>query len=59
MKERISMVNGEIVFDSRPGRGTTVRACVPLHAERSDILEREQIKFLRCDGPGSGDAQTM
>jgi len=59
MKERISMVNGEIVFDSRPGEGTTVRACVPLGAERSEIFEREQIKFLRCDGPGPGDAQTM
>jgi signal transduction histidine kinase len=30
MQERASLVGGKIVFDSEPGRGTTVRARIPL-----------------------------
>jgi two-component system sensor histidine kinase UhpB len=30
MQERLRLVNGEAVIESRPGAGTTVRASVPL-----------------------------
>lgn len=31
MRERLNLVSGEILFESRPGAGTRVRARVPLH----------------------------
>jgi len=31
MKERLKLVHGEFFIDSRPGRGTVIRAKVPLH----------------------------
>jgi signal transduction histidine kinase len=30
MEERIQMVNGQIVIESKPGRGTSIHACVPI-----------------------------
>jgi PAS domain S-box-containing protein len=30
MKERINLVGGELSIESQPGKGTTIRACVPL-----------------------------
>ena len=33
MSERIALVDGHIEIDSKPGRGTTVRATVPIHEE--------------------------
>jgi signal transduction histidine kinase len=30
MRERVALVDGELEIASRPGRGTTVRATVPL-----------------------------
>lgn len=30
MHERIRLVNGELSIESRPGRGTTIHACVPI-----------------------------
>jgi signal transduction histidine kinase len=31
MRERLSLIGGELFIMSHPGRGTTVRACAPLH----------------------------
>jgi PAS domain S-box-containing protein len=31
MKERLKLVHGELFIDSQPGRGTVIRATVPLH----------------------------
>ena len=31
MKERLKLVHGELFIDSEPGRGTLIRATVPLH----------------------------
>jgi signal transduction histidine kinase len=36
MRERLKLVNGEVVIDSQPGRGTAVRARVPL-SEDSEV----------------------
>ena len=35
MQERVRLVGGTIVIDSRPTAGTTIHVCVPLRAERS------------------------
>jgi signal transduction histidine kinase len=33
MRERVRLVGGTIVFDSKPAAGTTIRVCVPIAAE--------------------------
>ena len=35
MRERLSLVHGECAIDARPGRGTRIRARVPLHQDLS------------------------
>jgi PAS domain S-box-containing protein len=37
MRERVRLVKGELSIESRPGRGTTIRACVPFQT-RSDSI---------------------
>ena len=36
MRERLALVGGELTLDSQPGRGTYVRARVPLPDTRTD-----------------------
>lgn len=36
MQERATMIGGQIVIDSRPGQGTTIRVVVPADAESED-----------------------
>ena len=38
MRERLRLVNGELSIQSEPGRGTTVRACVP-HQDEDHSVE--------------------
>jgi len=37
MQERLSLVNGEVHIDSKPGAGTTVRVSVSLRANAADV----------------------
>lgn len=38
MRERVRLVNGTIVIDSKPMRGTDIHVCVPLQLEQSSQL---------------------
>jgi signal transduction histidine kinase len=40
MRERIGMIGGRLVIDSRPGAGTSVTASVPIGASRSPLARR-------------------
>jgi signal transduction histidine kinase len=37
MQERLRLVNGEVIIDSAPGTGTTVRAVAPLRITVTDV----------------------
>jgi hypothetical protein len=37
MRERLSLVNGECAIDARLGRGTTIRARVPLRQDAAAL----------------------
>jgi PAS domain S-box-containing protein len=39
MRERVRLVKGELSIQSRSGRGTTIRAIVPLHTGRDSITQ--------------------
>ena len=39
MRERLTLVNGSIAIDSKPGAGTTIRATVPLGPQEEPVLE--------------------
>jgi PAS domain S-box-containing protein len=39
MRERVRLVNGTIVIDSKPMRGTDIHVCVPLQLEQSPQLK--------------------
>jgi signal transduction histidine kinase len=41
MDERLSLVNGTLTIESKPGMGTTIRANVPLHSEPGSNDERK------------------
>jgi PAS domain S-box-containing protein len=47
MQERVRLVKGELSIESQPGRGTTIRACVPLHAGSDSITQVTPIKSRR------------
>ena len=49
MQERVRLVNGDLVIESRPGAGTSIRARVPLSgADRSVAIDgRAQFIFFR------------
>jgi signal transduction histidine kinase len=34
MRERVQMVAGQYCLDSAPGKGTTIRVCIPLRTGR-------------------------
>ncbi len=44
LRERTDLINGQIRFDSVPGKGTRVRVLIPLSVEAADRLNQGQIK---------------
>jgi signal transduction histidine kinase len=38
MQERVKLVKGNLSIESRPGAGTTIRACVPLNTEPDSMV---------------------
>jgi len=41
MQERLRLVNGDVVIESEPGAGTTVRASAPLRTTLIEVVASE------------------
>lgn len=55
MRERLTLINGELSIDSQPGIGTTIRARVPLGRRRGRSLETD-VAGRVDEGAGGLDA---
>jgi PAS domain S-box-containing protein len=58
MRERLSLVNGEIVIESRPGAGTRIGARVPLSSPSARNRETAGPRFS-MDATGHSQAETI
>jgi signal transduction histidine kinase len=47
MRERVTLLGGELDFDSRPGAGTTVAARIPVQRRPTEPLVTDQLPDLR------------
>jgi glucose-6-phosphate-specific signal transduction histidine kinase len=48
MRERVELLNGTLLFDSTPGRGTTVRASFPV--QRRAVAALVAVRDIRGGG---------